>query len=569
MMRFPRWLVSAVLASGLLLSLLQLFDAHHVWYFPMIHGLAYSLRFNLGFSLVPVLLPISIIVLVLLLKESKYKEVIIATSVSTGLYILFGLEAAVAWFSIFQIALALLYIIKIGEFLFWLLAFMTGFEATALIHWALLPFGIVTPLAWFADLELAIFYILAPLAPLVVLTIFFVVIFKLLAPQYLTIAGQFFRLYSSPKIESKQEIVNLHPKTLLIISLVLSVVGALYPYSHNINPDGIAFGVDVHLYIDWMGPVNQDILSAFTGDGSRPVILLLIYGVQHIFGLKLIDAIKYLPVLLNPLVVLSVFFMVSQATGEMDRAGLASLFTASGFKITVGMYSYFLTNMLGLFLIFSALGGLFKAIRTGRSIHLLLASALGSLAVFTHPWTFAQYYAATVFLLIYMYFIEKRYSESVKILIYLSFTGLANVLKGVLGGLEVFGVIILRAPNHIELTRFWDNNIFAFRQMYGGLLSNIVLLGLATVGIYLLNRRRPYDLFLILLLFVSSGYYLMVDGSDQTRLLYNIPFSVLAASGMILLVQDTIFHGSKKIVALSFTGTYMTVCLLRSLANLL
>ena len=33
---------------------------------------------------------------------------------------------------------------------------MTVFEATALIHWALLPFGIVTPLAWFADLELGV-----------------------------------------------------------------------------------------------------------------------------------------------------------------------------------------------------------------------------------------------------------------------------------------------------------------------------------------------------------------------------------------------------------------------------
>ena len=210
-MRFPRWLLSAVLASGFLLSLLQLFDAYHVWYFPMIHGLAHSLRFDLGFSLIPILLPVSVLILAHLLKEGKYCETLIAVSASIGLYLLFGLEIAVAWFSISQIALALLHIIRIGDFLFWLLAFMTGFEATALIHWALLPFGIVTPLSWFAGLELALFYILAPLAPLIVLTVMLIVVIKLIAPRYLADAGRFFRSYFSLGVESKQEIVILHP----------------------------------------------------------------------------------------------------------------------------------------------------------------------------------------------------------------------------------------------------------------------------------------------------------------------------------------------------------------------
>ena len=78
MMRFPRWIFSVILALQLLLSLLQLLDAHGVWYFPMIHGLAYSLRFDLGFSLLPALLPISALVLGYLLKEGKYRGSLIA-----------------------------------------------------------------------------------------------------------------------------------------------------------------------------------------------------------------------------------------------------------------------------------------------------------------------------------------------------------------------------------------------------------------------------------------------------------------------------------------------------------
>ena len=570
MMRFPRWLVSAVLASGFLLSLVQLFDAHHVWYFPMIHGLAYSLRFDLGFSLVPALLPISATILMYLLKEGKYGETLIVISASIGLYLLFGLEAAVAWFSIFQIALALLYLIGIGEFIFWLLAFMTGFEAMALIHWALLPFGIVTPLAWFADLELAIFYILALLAPLVVLTMILVVTLKLLAPRYLTLTGQFFKHYSSPKVESKNEFINLHPRTLLIISLVLSVVGALYPYSRNINPEGIAFGVDVHYYLDWMEPVNQDFLSAFmVANGSRPIILLVIYGIQHGLGMKLLDAIKYLPVLLNPLLVLSVYFMVSQATGDGEWAGLASLFTASGFNITVGMYAYFLTNMLGLIFLFSSLGFLFKTFQTGKKVYFASASGLGSLLVFTHPWTFIQYYAAIALFLIYIYFKENKSNESISVWTYLGLLGLVDVLKGALGGLEAYGVITSTVPRLVGVGEFWGTNIFAFRQMYGGLLSNTVLLGFAIFGVYLLNRRRSYHLFLTLLLLVSLMFYLMVDGGAQTKLLYNIPFSVLASLGILFLVRGAAFDRRKKMMVLLFTYNYMMVYLLRSLANML
>ena len=59
MMRPPKRLVSAVLALELFMAVLQLLDAFHILYYPMIHRWNYYLRFDLGFSLVPALLPIS------------------------------------------------------------------------------------------------------------------------------------------------------------------------------------------------------------------------------------------------------------------------------------------------------------------------------------------------------------------------------------------------------------------------------------------------------------------------------------------------------------------------------
>jgi len=582
MMRFPRWIVSAILALQLLLSLLQLLDAHGVWYFPMIHGLAYSLRFDLGFSLLPALLPVSALVLGYLLKEGKYRGSLIAASVSIGLYLIFGIEAAVAWFSIFQIALALLHFLEIGEFLFWLLAFMTGFEATALIHWVLLPFGIVTPLAWFADLELAMFYILAPLAPFVVITIFLIVIFKLLAPQYLAVVGQLYRLYSSPKVETKKETINLHPRAraherrvrlrpwvFLTLSLFFSVVGSLYPYNYHLNPEGEPVGIDVQAYVNMTVPLEENLYSAFSiSGGSRPLILFLIFGFHQVFGLGILDAVKYVPVLLNPLLSLSVYFMVVNATGDEEWGGLASLFSALCFTTTVGMYSYFLANMLGLVLMFSALGFLLKAIRTGNKISLVASSVFGSLVLFSHPWTFTQYYAAIALLLVYKFFREKKFNESKMILFYLITTGLVDLIKWMTGSIEISGSLASTSPKLVELAAFWNNNISAFRLLYGGLLANSILFGLSIIGIYLLNHKESYHLTLILLLLVSSPYYLIVNSDFQTRILYNIPFSVFATLGIFLMFKSSKFDMNKKILILLFTIIYMMVYFLRSIANI-
>jgi len=568
-MRFPRWLVSSILAFQFLLSTLQLLDVHRVWYFPMIHGLAYSLRFDLGFSLVPVILPVSAVVAIYLLKGGKYREVLIATFLSCCIYVFLGMEAAVSWFSVYQVPLALVCLVDVRDFLYSLLVFLTGFEVTALVHWMLLPLGIFSPLAWFADLELALFYVLAPIAPLAVLTILFIVFIKLFFPQYIVPVERFLKGSKFLRDGSVDINMNLDPRVFLVLSLILSVVGALYPYSMYINPDGIAFGVDIHYYVDWMGPVEQDLRYAFSvANGSRPVVLLAIYGFQYVFGLKLLDAIKYLPVLLNPFLVLSVYFMVSQCAEDREWAGLASLFSASGFTSTVGMYSYFLTNILGLIFVFSALGFLFKMLRTRQKIFFASALVMGSLAVFTHPWTFAQYYAATAVFLLYIYLWEKRSSESLIVLAYLALTGGVDVLKGVIGGLGAYGAITSTVPGLVWIGEFWGNNIFAFRQMYGGLLSNTILLGFAIFGVYLLNRRRSYHVFLMLFLLVSLMFYLMVNGSAQTKLLYNIPFSVFASLSVLFLVRGVAPDRRKKMLVLLFTCNYMMVYLLRSLANL-
>ncbi|MFX0140390.1 MAG: hypothetical protein ACFFDN_42520, partial [Candidatus Hodarchaeota archaeon] len=536
--------------------------------------LAYSLQFDLGFSLVPTLLPVSAMVLICLLKNGRYREIVVAVTISVGFYLLYGVKAAVAWFSVIQVAIVLWRLVRIGEFLFWLLVFLTGFEATTLVHWVLLPFGVATPLAWFADLELALFYIIAPLAPLVVLVIILIVFLKLLKPQYLIIAIQFFRVLSPPEGELKEEEIRLHPQIFLIASVVLSVVAALYPYSRYINPDRIAFGVDFHYYIDWMGSVTKDLYSAFTvANGSRPVVLWLIYGVQRISGLEFIDTIKYLPILLNPLLVISVYFMVSRATKDWEWAVLASFFTTLGFTTTVGMYSYYLTNILALILIFSAIGFLFNSLKTGCKASLVLSFMLGSLTVFTHPWTFYQYYIVILFTAIYisrMNFEWYQYKMPYTFIFFLLITVIMDIMKNILfrGG-DVSSFMISIIPHLSGISNFWNSNIFAFRQRFGGLFSNTLFLGLVAFGSFKLNNKKIFQLFLNLMLITSSTFYIFADGIFQTRILFNIPFGILSSFCLLNLLRNTAVSRNIRFIGLIFTVEYMLIYMIRSVANLI
>jgi len=565
-MRFQEQVFPFTVALLSFLSVLQMLDVYHVWYWPMVHRVMYQSQFDLGFSLVLALLPLSIVIVTLLLKEGKIREVGITFLVSVVLYLLFGLEFTVAWFSIFQIILSLFYIVNFRAFIFWLLTIFTGIEAVIFIHLLLIPFGINLPLSWFLDLELALFYIAGYFAPLIVVIIMCMWFLKPLG-NYIGF-DKIFRMHSNVKFIG--DIVRLNPLIFLSMGIFSSLVAALYPYSPALNPSSLPVGVDVPMYLDLMAKVGNDPYSAFIVDGgSRPLILLLIYSFERILGSSIQEIVKYLPVILNPLLVFSVFFMVSQASDDLVWAALASFFTSMAFNMTIGMYSYYLANLLGLVFIYLAFGFLFNAVRTNNNVSVLIASVFGSLVVFTHPWTFIQYYAVMMFYLVYKYFIEKNSDGFSKIIFFLSFTGLIDLFKEVfIKGLGGYGSLSSSLPQLINILNFWNNNIFVFRYRFGGLLSNTIFLCLAAYGIYKLNRRDSYSTFLTLLIILSSIYYFTSNKVIQSRILYNIPFGVYTAQGVNGILSSQVNENIKKI-SIIFIIMSSVVYLLRSLGNLI
>jgi len=177
-MRRLTWVITPILALQSILGGLQLLDAFQVTCYPMIHRTTTYRVFSLGFSLTPALIFLMLINIGYLLTRKTYAAILVSAYVSIVLYFFKGLDVSVAFTSLMLVGVAVLDSRGFQDYFTWLLVLLTVFKGAVLIHWILLPLGIVSPLAWFADLEISLFYVGTKLAPLLVLPLMFMWILK-------------------------------------------------------------------------------------------------------------------------------------------------------------------------------------------------------------------------------------------------------------------------------------------------------------------------------------------------------------------------------------------------------
>ena len=154
------------------------------------------------------------------------------------------------------------------------------------------------------------------------------------------------------------------------------------------------------------------------------------------------------------------------------------------------------------------------------------------------------------------------------VLVYLVFLGFSEVLKIVVfrgyGGVSAASTALSGIS---DLRLFWYDSIFGFRLRYGGAMSSAVLLGLSVLGAYLLGRQLFPGLYFRVLLAVTSILFLIGNEAIKSRLLFNVPFGLFAASGLVFLLEQERMDDYRGGLA-SFVALSMVVYLFRSLANL-
>ena len=562
------WSASLLLALLTVLGALQLLDALDVVYYPMIRGATSTMKFDLGLSFVSPLLFLLLIWLGWVIWRRRFLALPFLV-MAIGLYPLMSLEIVVSTGSLLAVAGGLWANRRIGKYISGVLALLGSIEALALLHWAIfLPIGVSSPFRWYAGVEMGLYHLTAHLAPFLVIPLMYLWVFKLLVDWKW---GNKIRLEGLERID--REGVSRRAVLILLLSMSLGVVAALYPYLPSMNTRNRNVGVDFTYYKEVVEIVESDFSQVFnTTEGSRPLIHIVTYGFRRLFGLDATDAIKYFTVFLNPLLAVSIFFLALEMFNDGWIASWAAFFTVCGIQVSVGMFSYFLTNMLALSIIFLSLGFLFKALRRVCYFNLIFAIFIGVLLIFTHPWTFDQYFVVIALTAFFIWYDDKRskggYKKFKIVLFYLFCLGLSEIIKSKLfRGYSGMSASSLAIGNIVNLTRFWYNIVFFFRRIYCGLEANIILLTLSIIALFLLKKSRISEVFLIGFLAVSSLPFLFGDAMIKSRLIYNIPIGIYTAYSFTWLI------GRKNIDSKSSSSFFvlfsMIVYFFRSMANII
>ncbi len=570
--------VQAPIASiQLIISLTNLLKILKVYYHPTIHRATITQQFSISINLQPIILTTLTFTLLCHIIINKKKGAI-KTALLMGIiiigYLTLGFEGALTIAAI----LSSIILTEIKQLTYFTLIILSTYEVISLTYWAIiLPISMKNDLLReLATLEYSIYYISSQITPLMTLLILYywliTWIIKISLEEIKEKIIQKIRKEIIIKENENTSILKINWRIMLIISIIISVISSIYPYLPSINPNNSPVGVDIKAYTEMVKEIENDLSKVtIVANGSRPIILLLIYFIWKISSLNLIEVVKWMPLILNPMLVLSTFYLIDKTTNNREYATLSALITSMGIKITVNMYSYFLTNMLALSIIYVAIALLLDSIERRDRKELLISIMLASIAIFTHPWTFTQFYVALAFMAFIKLMKNRRLKSVDYEIMFLVITGVIDVLKeqfiGV-GSVRAASGTIGRQPFILNIFNFWGNVIFAFRLLYGGFLSNPILMTLALIGIYRLEEKYAFHKYLKNLIFVSSIAFLIANGSLQSRLIFNLPIEILVAYTLYWISKLKI-HKPIKIAVFIFTLTSTLNYMFKSLANLI
>jgi hypothetical protein len=358
----------------------------------VVHRMWELRRFELGVDLTLLLLLMLIFYTAWMIPKQDPRALVFPL-IAVVVFPFWGFEAAVSLASLISVSVVLWLYRDLKSYITYVFLILGVFEAFALLHWIFfVPLGLSNPLESIAIFDLELFYLASFFGPFLGLIMIFI---SILRPLVSLSIGK--KLVSKGGEKRGASGISLKAFISLMLVVTLSVVVAVYPYFPSVNPRGLDVGVDIRKYAEALELMEGNVSQAFqVMNGSRPVFFFALFGFQKLTGLDALTAVRFFPVILIPLLSLSVFFLALEVLGDDSGASLAAFFTVCGYTVSVGMFSYYLANMLGLSLAFTSLALLFMALRGGYRLSLLFASLFGGLIVFTHPWTFDQYFFTSV-----------------------------------------------------------------------------------------------------------------------------------------------------------------------------
>jgi len=566
-------IVPLLLALLGFMGCLQILDFFRPEYYPMVHRATIVERFELGISLV---LPLLFLLLFWMgwAMLGRHWRVLPIPALSLLAFPFMDVNGIVALASIFAVICGLFIDRRFEDFLFWIFIVLIGLSGTSLLHWVAYALGFSSPFTAIARLETSLFYLLGYLVPI------FALLFMsswILVPLFQIILGFNTKEDATYFNTNDFSTQSRGPILLIIFSIGLGIVSALLPYFPAVNPNGLIVGVDAENYIQAGRIVERDFSQAFSVlGGSRPLVFMIIYIIQRIFAVETATVVKFLPVILIPMLSLSAAYLSWEVFQNRWMSGWTAFFTVCGYQTTVGMYSYFLSNMMALIFVFFSLALFFKALKNKSVKYLCTATILNSLLIFTHPWTFTQYFSTMIIIFIIKLYhnrseLVRYHIIDIEIKFYITYIislifidilkiALFKSTEGVLATQTVFNHII-------SLSQFWTKMIFGFRYLYGGLESTYIIFILSLIGLLFIKKHHSNNFFYVFIA-VNSLPFILGNESIKARLLYNTPIGVYAMIGLYACTRNISQQKTYKLFILFITINLINN-LFRSLINII
>ena len=171
----------------------------------------------------------------------------------------------------------------------------------------------------------------------------------------------------------------------LLPAIALSLAVACMPYLPTINPTAKLIGVDpAHYYPQWLQELRENFTFSHPALRSRPLFVLLIYGLSELLGVYWTMRIIQLLCFISFTV--ATYYFTLWLVGERD-ARLAALLFPLSYTATVLVHSGYCNNMLASSLSLPALALMERWCWGGGTRVLLAGILLYEAAILTHPYS--------------------------------------------------------------------------------------------------------------------------------------------------------------------------------------
>src|SRR5205809_330427 len=365
------------------------------------------------------------------------------------------------------------------------------------------------------------------------------------------ISEPFLKVVSSIKTTSLSDAAKTlkilsHPRLMLAIGLCVSALLAFAPYRPDLNPTGSLVGIDSPLYLGWISqmlarPLPQALQYSFVEglEGSRPLLLVLLYLVASA-GISPSQILEYLPMVLAPLLSLSIYTFVRYGNGSARFAGLSALFGSVSFYSTVGLWGGYYANWLALILVYLFLTCLLIFSRSPSAVKYCAMYILSVAMFLTHPYTWVMIVLVS---LVFSFSLWRETSNLVHVKSIIAIITTGIVLDIVKSWAFATQSVTAQWPSSAangagSLLAFWNNLVEALLYTHGGLLGNWLMMGLGLVAVFTLRSKDWLECLLLLWVGVASMPFPALDSYLEARILYDLPIPVLTSIAVVSLLSQ-------------------------------